>query len=565
MRINQINYINTFKPKNIEPMAVQTPSTQKSNLPMPNYAHYLSFCGGSSLNLKESVKNLDAISTTSGEKFPPDIYQHALSEIQSGNPNSKTLIDIHKEKYSFLNSCYDLEDVKSYFPEFKDVLSDDEVDFRHGSFAEKAKNGELENFNQDEDLAFQLLKMYWAEGFSLTDLKKENDVDLYHTMKKYNIPLLDKDYAHVLKFSDKEYNERLTQKMTQSRMEARDRRELEKSGEPIYIPRGPLSEMHKKHISEGLLKHYAEHPEKLAIMSERQTEYFKAHPEQAEMMSKALTFAWKTQEGRTIQTRLIKFFKKEGAKIDSKELDAIILDPKQNRNAQILTKFWKINGWAKEQFSIALTKGWQKAKETKENEKINPEVKFDTPDTNEIIISYQQALIPDQYLENIEKWAKENNIFNHKVDFEKIRTFKPHKSNHDNFLKLESMYNKGTNRKNGPKVLRMSAKEVLLRMRKDMLQNPSSEMEENELFYEIINKFIEKETGKEKFNPEDLTPEMAFAVLGEGLIVANSVGYDGYLNLVHKYSNQVFADQINDITNHMLQKNTNFNKKHPWS
>ncbi len=556
MFINPIRNISFLKIQNNKQTVKQELKPQKSNLPMPNYAHYLSFCGGSSLDLKESVKNLDSISAAAGEKFPPEIYRSALNEIANGNPNSKTLIDVHKEKYSFLNSCYDLNDVKNYFPEFQNVLSDSEVDFRNGSFAKQAKNGEFENFNQDEDLAFQLLKMYWAEGFSLTDLKKENDVDLYHTMKKFNIPLLDKDYAHVLKFSDKEYNERLTQKMAQSRMEARDRKELEKSGEPIYIPRGPLSEMHKKHISEGLLKHYSEHPEKLAMMSERQTEYFKSHPEQAEMMSKALTHAWKTQEGRTIQTKLIKFFKKEGAKLNAKELDAIILDPKQNRNAQILTKFWKVNGWAKGQFSIALTKGWQKAKEEAKNSgEIKPAaLDYTTSDDNDICIPCMQALMPSRYLDTVEKWAKQTGGFTYDVDLEKIRNFEVDQKNYFAFLSTEGRFNAGLGKKAGTNFLEITAVDTILKMRRDMLKNPSAEMKENAQFYAEFNELIDKTANEKGCKLNSFKPLMVLDLICKGLVLANFHGYKNYLNVVHKYSNDAYIGHDEKIANHMFSK-----------
>ena len=153
----------------------------KRDYKLPNYAHYMSFTGGSSLNLKESVANLDALSSVQGEKFPPEVHSDALEMIRNGNPEGKTLIDIHKNRYSLLNDCYDLDDAKALFEEFKGVLSDSQVDYMPDSFIAKVKNGEIENFNKDEDLAFQLLKLYWEEGFSLNDLKAYSGVNLYHT------------------------------------------------------------------------------------------------------------------------------------------------------------------------------------------------------------------------------------------------------------------------------------------------------------------------------------------------------------------------------------------------
>ena len=247
MHINPISLYNAqFHPHNKQNKTLKQNKIQIKNLKMPNYAHYVSFCGGSSINLAQSVKNLDSLSVQNGkeegEKFPPNIHAKALDIIKSGNPEDLTLVDIHKDHYALLNDCYDLDDAKELFDEFKNVLSDKGVEFAKESFGSKVKSGDVENFNKDEDLALQLLKLYWAQGFSLTDLKKYCGVNLHHTMNKLNIPLMDREYAHVLKFSDREYNERLTQEMARKRFESMDRRSQEADGEPVYIARGPLSE-----------------------------------------------------------------------------------------------------------------------------------------------------------------------------------------------------------------------------------------------------------------------------------------------------------------------------------
>ena len=93
----------------------QNSADVKKEYKMPYYFHYLSFMGGSSLNLKESVANLDALSDIKGEKFPPEVHSEALETIKNGNPEGKTLIDIHKNRYSLLNDCYDLDDAKALF------------------------------------------------------------------------------------------------------------------------------------------------------------------------------------------------------------------------------------------------------------------------------------------------------------------------------------------------------------------------------------------------------------------------------------------------------------------
>ena len=362
MRISSINNTNNYVKQNNSISRNNNLLQQNKTYPMPTSAHYLSFMGGSSLDLKQSVANLERLETQDKAKFPPGIKETAHQVIESGNPDNKTLADIHKEKYALLEDCYDLEDVKSLFDEFKGVLSDADVDYRQDSFIAKVKKGEAENFNKDEDLALQLLKLYWAQGFSLTDLKEHAGTNLYRTMEKLNIPLMDRDYAHVLKFSDREYNEHLTSKMSQMQMEKADRLAQEKDGEPVYIKRGPLSEMHKKHISDGLIRHYAQHPEKYAQMSKRQKDYFNSNPQQKELIRNAMLYAWnKTQEGRSIKKHLVKFFKKANTKLDDNVLAGSQEDMTKEQQ-QIFSDFWKKNAWARELFSKALKKGWSAAK-----------------------------------------------------------------------------------------------------------------------------------------------------------------------------------------------------------
>lgn len=379
----------------------------------PSYAHYISFMGGSSLDLKQSVENLDKISDSKGEKFPPDIYQDAIEVIRAGNPQNQTLVDIHKGKYSLLEDCYDLDDARALFDEFSDVLSDAQVDYKDDSFIGRVKAGEYENFSKDEDLAFQLLKLYWAQGFSLNDLKDYTGVNLHYALKKFNIPLMDRDYAHVLKFSDKEYNERLTSQMAQKRMEARDRQAQKQEGEPVYIPRGPLSEVHKKHISDGLIKYYAEHPQKSSEMSERQKKYFEDNPEQKELLRKAMLFAWNdTQEGRSIKKHLVKFFRKN--KVNYSD-DILLLNLSQMSKSQqeIFADFWKKNRWAGEIFSKAVSKGWEQVKNSKVS-RIGDE---------DNIHQYKVSITPKKYVYDVADWCKRTGVDTKGINFDKVASF----------------------------------------------------------------------------------------------------------------------------------------------
>ena len=162
--------------------------------------------------------------------------------LEERNKTKETLISIHKKYFANLKECFSLDEIKAKFPEFKDVISSDNAKISKGSFIDKFQKGELEFFDNDEDLSVQLIKLYWGEGFSLNDLKKYADgQDLYYTMTKLQIPTANRDYGHVLKFSDPEYNERLTREMTEKRLAALDKKVQMQDGEPIYIKRGPLS------------------------------------------------------------------------------------------------------------------------------------------------------------------------------------------------------------------------------------------------------------------------------------------------------------------------------------
>ena len=208
MKISAINQ-NSFKVQNsnLNKSKKQTFSIQKEALPMPTSAHYLSFCAGYTINLNETFEHLKE------EDYPCDIQEMVLAEIENKNPNNKTLCDIHFEKYKGILDCYSLDELKEKYPEFENVVSAYDVIAKDNSFVSKFQNNELELFSNDEDLTLQLIKLYWGQGFSLTDLsnyiakhdKNGKGINLYYAMKnKLNIPFMNSRYANVLKLSNKE-------------------------------------------------------------------------------------------------------------------------------------------------------------------------------------------------------------------------------------------------------------------------------------------------------------------------------------------------------------------------
>lgn len=377
---------------------------------MPSTAQYLAFTGGYSLDLAKTIERLDILAKKKSNLYPPNIREWAGMILENGNNGigkaKETLIDVHKKFYSSLKECFSLQEVKEKFPEFKDVIPANEVNFAKGTIFESFKKGELEYFDKDEDFSLQLLKLYWGEGFSLNDLKKyANGQDLYHTMKRLNIPRVDKDYGHILKFSDPQYNERLTKEMTAKRLEALDRRAQLNDGEPVYIKRGPMSEEHRHHISEGLLKYYRENPEKLFEMSERQKEFYRENPERAKILSRVASKAWSIFGADRIKAAMSNFMKGKGIKdFNVKELENPlgISKPKSS----VIKQFWANNEWAKKSFSKNMEYAWKKVKE--END-----------------MSFIIDLTPDAFKTKFYRWAKKEGHNVEDLKFEMV--YYPHK------------------------------------------------------------------------------------------------------------------------------------------
>ncbi|MBR2069758.1 MAG: hypothetical protein IJ877_08370 [Candidatus Gastranaerophilales bacterium] len=352
------------------------------------------------MDLAETFSNL------AQTQYPnSDIYRNVQTEI-NGENSDKTLYDIHFEKYKKLLDCYSLQQLKSEefkqeFPELQGVISEKEVDAMKGSFIDDYRSGQYEIFNNDEDLTLQLIKLYWGQGFSLSDLSKyiaqnssdNKPVNLYYTMKKLNIPMMNSKYASVLKLSNKEYNEKFSSELSIKLKEAREIKAQKKEGEAVVIPRGELSQAHKQHISEGLKKHFQEHPEKLLEMSERQKKFYEENPKYKEELSIVMNYAWnKTQEGKSVAKHLSKFLKKfYSLRVEPQQIAKQI----HTIQSSALKDFWDKNKWAKTQFSIAAAKGWEYLRlnpiqDVKETKNQNPVINF----------------IPTALREEIIAWAK---------------------------------------------------------------------------------------------------------------------------------------------------------------
>ncbi len=388
---------------NITPYNIQQKNDQRktavtqsyNSAPPPNYAelpstkNFLSFTGGYSLDLAKTIERLDILAKKKSNLYPLNIREWAGMILKEGNKANETLIDIHKNFYLSLKDISSLEKIKKNFPEFKGVLPSDNVKAAKGSFIDKFQKGELEFFDNDEDLSVQLIKLYWGEGFSLNDLKRYADgQDLYYTLTKLHIPIADRDYGHILKLSDAQYNERLTREMTEKRLAALDRKAQLNDGEPVYIKRGPMSQEHKERISEGLKKYYQENPERLYEMSERQKEFYRENPERAKILSRVANKAWNIFGADRIKTALSKFMKGKGFKdFNPDELENPISLSKQK--SITLKQFWGANEWAKKSFSKNMEYAWKKVKE----------------EENTI---YNITHVPKSFIQKVINWSEKN-------------------------------------------------------------------------------------------------------------------------------------------------------------
>lgn len=401
MQINKITLINihpVLKTQKNETTSVNNNPVQTSKLPALTSAQYLAFTGGYSLDLASTIKNLDKLAQKKSNVYPPQIREWAGIILEEGNKAKETLIDIHKKFYESLKDCFTLEEAKKKFPEFKDVIPSSGVKFQDGSFLDDAANGRLEYFDTEEDLSLQLLKLYWGEGFSINDLRRySGGKDISYAMKKLNIPLAEPTYGKILKLSDPEYNERLTREMTAKRMEALDRKAQEATGEPIYIKRGPLSEEHRRHISEGLNRYYENNPEAIYNLSERQRQFYIDNPEKAKILSRVTTKAWYIFGADRIKSAMSAYMKKNGIHtFNISKLEDPIKFTKEE--SKMMKKFWADNDWAKKSFSKNMSYAWKKVKEEQN-------------------IVYNIRVAPKNWITKMIEWGRKNGIELKEQDF----------------------------------------------------------------------------------------------------------------------------------------------------
>ena len=352
---------------------------------------YLSFKGGNSLNLAQTMRNMYEAEILNDEKVVPDRIKKAANfVVEAGNPNKLTLVDVHKHVYEDLLYCETLDEVKEKYPEFSDVLSMNDVESRSDSFISDVKNGKCEIFSPDEDLSLQLLKLYWGEAYSLNDLKNyaSGQRQLAPVLVKLNIPRVHRQYGQILKLSDPQYNERFVETL---RLKQTER--FEKNNGHIYIPRGVVSSEECLKICESLIGYYAKNPSRIYLQSMRVKEFYKNNPQAASFLKEVLFDAWRLGSSKNVKTSMSNYFvKNQTTPPSEKELADV-----NNLGAQkrlILQDFWDNTPDARKHFSKSLISALKRLKKIKLAEK------------EALVIDNSLPAYPKKIADKIREWVE---------------------------------------------------------------------------------------------------------------------------------------------------------------
>ena len=265
LKLNEYQNINKLNQKRNTSTHISN-QTSKTSYPMKqnqiyfNPAYCVSF-SGACVDLSKAMKTLKATEILKEDiRLPNRVEDLANSILRKGNTQNLTLIDVHKQAYFDIMYAKSLEEVRARFPEFSKVLSVVELEQKpqNGSFLREILDGKNEYFNKDNDITLQLMKMYWGEGFSLSDLEKQMGIKsstFSSVMRILNIPLRNKHYASVLKHSDPEASKRIAA-MTAATKNAN----FEKANGYVSIPKGHLPVEMSYKILDSLFEYYEKDP-----------------------------------------------------------------------------------------------------------------------------------------------------------------------------------------------------------------------------------------------------------------------------------------------------------------
>lgn len=364
------------------------------------YANYqIPFTGAHCTDLAHVLKNHPA------EIFPPKVLSAARKIVDNGNAKKKTLFDIQREVYKPLYNCKTLNEAKNIFPEFKEVKSIADIhDFNEKSAFGKIANGKGTYLNPtDCEPSLELLRMVYADCFSHTDLKPfiEN-ANPTHLLSRLNIPIPNKRYGSVLKFSDKKFSEtnskllsdRLTGK-TKTRSTTATNRGASSSITKEKKARPPLTAKQRQNLSE-FFRGYWDKPGNVNQQSFRMKAFWDKNPELKEIFSEVMTKAWNKIPG--VKEQMSKFFSQKNV-TDAEKLITTPYHELTPANKDLMQKFWKTNPNAATKLGGAMKEAWSEVR--------NQEV---------AIKSY--TLFPKSILNAMTKYAEETGIPKEKYSFD---------------------------------------------------------------------------------------------------------------------------------------------------
>ncbi|MBQ2871535.1 hypothetical protein IJE86_07530 [bacterium] len=353
--INKSGYTQNTATQNNYNKQIPTPINQITKLSdFPK--SYISFTGGYSISLKETFDNFERAEKKTGKKVaPPRVEQEMFKQLEMGNPDELTLIDVHKKVYKGLTNADSLDEIRKKYPEFENTKSASEVDLSDSKYVDNIQKGHNNVFNNKEDLSLQILKLYWGEGFSLSDIVANTNTPkatLSNIMEKLNLPRVSNRYGAVLKLSDKEYNARISAAMADKMAEIH----ALKNGLPL-IPH-KVSDEQKEKISNGLIKYYADNPERLHEMSQRQKDFYKNHPEAALTLKLVMYKAWNMNSCSVVKRKL-KEFLKEKHKFSQND-ESLFPTDMSEKQQKLMKTFWDQNPYLKKKFSHAVKQSYDK-------------------------------------------------------------------------------------------------------------------------------------------------------------------------------------------------------------
>lgn len=314
--------LNKTSKNEIKKEAVSQSSLRNTNPLYFNSAYCIGFCGEST-DLSKAVKKLKATEIMNDDKrIPSRVEDLSNLIIKKGNPQKLTLIDIHKQAYFNIMCANSIEEIREKFPEFRNVCSVDELDPppQQGSFLRDILDGKNEYFNKDNDISLQLMKMYWGEGFSLSDLEKHTGIKsttFASVMKILNIPTKNQHYASVLKHSDAEVSKRIIDMINATKCA-----NFEKANGYISIPKGCLPVEMSQKILDSLFAYYEKDPIRIYDQPKIVKNFYNDNILAKEIFRATMFELWNLNSMNHVKRNLLNFFDKKVAdEIKDKKLE----------------------------------------------------------------------------------------------------------------------------------------------------------------------------------------------------------------------------------------------------